>query len=51
MYVGGTASIDRQIIAQQSPRGGKPQQSGFIESFNGKLRPSHACKHALPRSA
>ena len=37
MYVGGTASIDRQIIAQQSPRGGKPQQSGFIESFNGTL--------------
>ena len=29
---------------------GKPQQNGFIESFNGKLRPSHACKHALPGS-
>ena len=27
---------------------GKPQQNGYIESFNGSLRPSHACKHALP---
>ena len=27
---------------------GKPQQNGDIESFNGSLRPSHACKHALP---
>jgi putative transposase len=29
---------------------GKAQQNGFIESFNGKLRPSHACEHALPGS-
>ena len=29
---------------------GKPQQNGYIESFNGSLRPSHACKHALPGS-
>jgi putative transposase len=29
---------------------GKPQQNGFIESFNGKLRPSHACERALPGS-
>ena len=27
---------------------GKPQQSGFIESFNGSLRRSRARKHALP---
>jgi hypothetical protein len=26
----------------------KPQQNGFIESFNGSLRPSRARKHALP---
>ena len=24
------------------------QQNGLIESFNGSLRPSHACQHALP---
>ena len=29
---------------------GKPQQNGFIESFNGKLCPSHAYKHALSGS-
>ena len=29
---------------------GKPQQNGLIESFNGKLRPSRACKHAPPGS-
>jgi putative transposase len=29
---------------------GKPQQNGFIESFNGKLRPSHACEHVLSGS-
>ena len=27
---------------------GKPQQNGYTESFNGSLRPSRACKHALP---
>jgi putative transposase len=27
---------------------GKPQQNGYIASFNGSLRPSHACEHALP---
>ena len=27
---------------------GKPMQNGFVESFNGRMRPSHACKHALP---
>ena len=37
--------VDWHYIA---PR--KPQQNGFIESFNGKLRPSHACTHALPGS-
>jgi putative transposase len=29
---------------------GKVQQNGFIESFNGKLRSSHACEHGLPGS-
>lgn len=29
---------------------GRPQQNGFIESFNGSLRPSHVCKQALPGS-
>jgi len=29
---------------------GKPMQNGFVESFNGRMRPSRACKHALPGS-
>jgi len=28
----------------------KPMQNDFVESFNGRMRPSHACKHALPGS-
>lgn len=43
-WVQGTG-IDWHYIAP-----GKLQQNGFIESFNGKLRPSHACKHTLPVS-
>ena len=27
---------------------GKPQQNGYIESFNGSLRPSRRCMHRLP---
>jgi len=27
---------------------GKPQQNDFIESFDGKMRPSRRCKHCLP---
>ncbi len=45
-----TASRSPAEVCLQIIRGGKPQQNGFIESFNGKLRPSHACKHALPGS-
>ena len=27
---------------------GKPTQNAFIESFNGRLRPSRRCTHRLP---
>ena len=27
---------------------GKPQQNGYIESFNGSLRPTRRCTHRLP---
>ncbi|UWQ96212.1 transposase [Rhodobacteraceae bacterium M385] len=39
------AGIDWRYIAP-----GTPEQNGIIESFNCKLRPSHAYKHALPGS-
>ncbi len=37
------AGIDWHYIAP-----GKPRRNGFTGSFNGKLRPSHACQHSLP---
>ena len=27
---------------------GKPMQNGFVESFNGRMRPSRRCTHRLP---
>ncbi len=26
---------------------GKPMQNGFVESFNGRMRPSRRCRHRL----
>jgi len=35
-------------VCKQTARGGKPTRNAFIESFNGRLRPSRRCMHRLP---
>jgi len=34
--------VDWHYIAPACARGGKPMQNGFVESFNGRMRPSRA---------